>query len=50
MIDFISHHAGTIGLVFFFLFFIGVIASIYMPGSKEKFDNYKNIPLKEPQE
>ncbi len=50
MMDFISHHAGTIGLVFFFLFFIGVMASLYMPGAKEKFDLYKHIPLKEPKE
>ena len=50
MIDYISHHAGTIGLIFFFLFFIAVIVSIYLPGTKEKFDFYKQIPLKEPKE
>lgn len=48
MIDFITHHAGTIGLIFFILFFAGVLVSIYLPGTKEKFEDYRQIPLKEP--
>ena len=47
MMDFITHHAGSIGLIFFFLFFIGVLVSVYMPGTKEKFEIYKNIPFKD---
>ena len=47
MIDFIAKHAAIIGLLFFFLFFIAVIISLYLPGNKKKFEDYKNIPLKE---
>lgn len=37
---------GTASLVFFFLFFVGVIAWVFRPGSKEKYRNWGKIPLK----
>lgn len=47
MIDFISQHAGMIGLLFFFSAFIGIISWAFMPGTKETIESYKYIPLKE---
>lgn len=47
MMDFISTHAGLIGLLFFFTFFLAVIAFAYRPNSKENFKKYASIPLEE---
>lgn len=47
MIDWIAHNAGTVGLVFFFIFFTVMALWTYRPGAKEKYQENANIPLKE---
>lgn len=47
MIDFLATHAGPIGLVFFFVFFLAVLAWVFRPGSGARFKQYGNIPLKD---
>ncbi|MCB1531963.1 MAG: CcoQ/FixQ family Cbb3-type cytochrome c oxidase assembly chaperone [Alphaproteobacteria bacterium] len=47
---FASANAGLIGLLFFFVFFIGVVVWVMRPGSKEKYKEDAQIPLKETQE
>ncbi|MBU6234380.1 MAG: CcoQ/FixQ family Cbb3-type cytochrome c oxidase assembly chaperone [Alphaproteobacteria bacterium] len=47
MIDFIAHHAGSIGLVIFFGFFTATACWVYRPNSKESYIAKANIPLKE---
>ncbi|MFN3827885.1 MAG: cbb3-type cytochrome c oxidase subunit 3 [Micavibrio sp.] len=47
MIDFLSQHAGMIGLLFFFTFFILMAAWIYRPGAKEQYRKKSHIPLNE---
>lgn len=38
---------GLIGLLFFFLFFCGVLVWVFRPGSKKKYEQNANIPLDE---
>jgi cbb3-type cytochrome oxidase subunit 3 len=38
--------AGIIALLFFFGFFIAMLAWLFRPGSKAKYKEYGNIPLK----
>jgi cbb3-type cytochrome oxidase subunit 3 len=45
--DFLTEHATIIGLIFFFGFFCGLIAWVFLPGSSKKFKDYGEIPLKE---
>lgn len=45
--DFIINNAGKIGLLFFFLVFIGVVVWLYAPGRKKKIEKHKEIPFKE---
>lgn len=45
MIDFIAHHAGIIGLLFFFVFFTGTILWVFRPGSKQDYIAKAHIPL-----
>lgn len=47
MMSFLSAHAGIIGLIFFFAFFCGLIAWVFLPGTNKKFKRYSEIPLKE---
>lgn len=47
MIDFISHHAGVIGLLFFFTFFSLMVCWVFRPGSKQDYIAKANIPLKD---
>lgn len=47
MIDYISHHAGIIGLLFFFIFFTALVFWVFRPGSKAGYLSKANIPLKE---
>lgn len=47
MIDFLNIHAGTLGLVIFFLFFVGMLLWVFRPGSKEIYKAQGDIPLKE---
>lgn len=47
MIDTLSHHAGLIGLLFFFSFFSAVLIYVLRPGVREHFRQCGNIPLKD---
>jgi cbb3-type cytochrome oxidase subunit 3 len=47
MIDTIADHAGVIGLLFFFSFFVGVLFWVFRPGATEQFKKDAQIPLKE---
>lgn len=38
---------GTASVVFFFLFFIGMLAWVFRPGSKRVQDEIAKIPLRE---
>lgn len=40
-----SIHPGTIGVVFFFTFFLGVLIWVFRPGSKKEYEEIANIPL-----
>ncbi|MCF8495566.1 MAG: cbb3-type cytochrome c oxidase subunit 3 [Alphaproteobacteria bacterium] len=44
---FASHHAGVIGLLFFFIFFVAMIAWLFRPGSKEQYKEDAQIPFKD---
>jgi cbb3-type cytochrome oxidase subunit 3 len=37
--------APVIGLIFFFVFFVGVLVYVFKPGAKKKMEMYGNIPL-----
>lgn len=39
--------AGLAGLLFFFVFFVGVVLWVMRPGSKDKYQQDAQIPLKE---
>ncbi|HCK32035.1 MAG TPA: CcoQ/FixQ family Cbb3-type cytochrome c oxidase assembly chaperone [Rhodospirillaceae bacterium] len=45
--SFLASHAGLIGLVFFFTFFLGMLVWVFRPGSKEYFKKFGKIPLEE---
>ena len=47
MIDWISHNAGMIGLLFFFTFFVLMVLWLYRPGSKKFYKSQAHIPLEE---
>ena len=47
MIDFITDHAGMIGLLFFFFFFVAVAMWTFRPGAKENYKKHAHIPLEE---
>lgn len=47
MIDWLAHHAGTIGLLFFVAFFAGVVLFLLRPGAKEYYKEQADIPFKE---
>ncbi len=47
MIDFLSAHAGLIGLLFFFFFFCAVSVWVMRPGSKNIYNKSASIPFKE---
>lgn len=38
---------GVIGLLLFFVLFVGILAWLVMPGAKERFQNYGKIALKD---
>ncbi|MEM7197690.1 MAG: cbb3-type cytochrome c oxidase subunit 3, partial [Pseudomonadota bacterium] len=44
---FLSQNAGAIGLVFFFVAFMGIAFWALRPKNKHKIESYKNIPLSE---
>ena len=39
--------SGIAGLLFFLVFFLGVLAWTFRPGSRRKFEDASRIPLKE---
>lgn len=43
--SFLVAHAPVIGLIFFFVFFIGVVAYLLQPNAKKKMESYSMIPL-----
>lgn len=43
---FANADVGIIGLLLFFSFFIVMLVWIFRPGSKDKYKEYGNIPLK----
>lgn len=47
MMDWISSNAGMIGLLFFFVFFIGMALWVFRPGAKSSYDAKARIPLNE---
>jgi cbb3-type cytochrome oxidase subunit 3 len=47
--DWISAHAGMIGLLFFFTFFVLMAVWVYRPGSKQNYQKNAFIPLNENQ-
>ncbi len=46
-LDLLANDAGTIGLVFFFVFFLMVLASVLRPGAKAQAEMDGRIPLME---
>ena len=42
---FIQNNAPTIATIFFILFFLNVVYSVFKKGQSEKFDDYAKIPL-----
>lgn len=44
--DFLSNHAGLIGLIFFVCVFMIMLAYVFRPGSKQTYESHGNIPLK----
>ncbi|HCQ70514.1 MAG: CcoQ/FixQ family Cbb3-type cytochrome c oxidase assembly chaperone [Alphaproteobacteria bacterium] len=44
---FASSAAGMTGLLFFFVFFVGVVLWVFRPGSKKKYSQDARIPLEE---
>ena len=42
-----NEFVGTLGLLFFFLIFIGVLAWVFRPGAKKKYERWGHIPLDE---
>lgn len=47
MINFIFEHSGMIGLMFFFVTFMGVAVWCLLPSQSRKLESYKLIPLME---
>ncbi len=47
MINFLSLNAGMIGLLFFFIVFVGVALWAFLPSQKHKLESYKFLPLQE---
>lgn len=45
MMDVFLDNLPVIGLLFFFVFFLGVLIYILKPGAKQKLQKYGNIPL-----
>jgi len=50
LLDFLTHHAGAIGLLFFFVFFVVMVGWVFRPGMKTAYQTCATIPLKECEE
>lgn len=46
-IDTYGELIGLAGLLFFFIFFVGVLAWVFRPGTKKMYREMSQIPLKE---
>lgn len=47
MMDWITHHAALLGLLFFFIFFVVMAFWVYRPGAKDSYKHDAHIPLNE---
>lgn len=45
IMDFIVKHAGTIGFMIFFLFFLAMVLWVFRPGAKKFYQKDATIPL-----
>lgn len=45
MIDYLLKHLPVLGLIFFFIFFVGVMIYVLRPSAKKTLQQYANIPL-----
>lgn len=43
----ISEFSGVVGLLFFLIFFVVIVAWLFRPGAKSEYKKYGDIPLKE---
>lgn len=44
---FANSTVGIIGLLFFFILFVGILIWLFRPTAKQKFKEYGNIPLED---
>jgi cbb3-type cytochrome oxidase subunit 3 len=44
----LATHAGMLGLIFFFVMFVGTAFWLYLPGGRDRHEPHKFIPLAEP--
>lgn len=47
MIDWLIQHAPSIGLLGFFLGFVGVAVWAYLPANKRRIEDHAHIPFRE---
>jgi cbb3-type cytochrome oxidase subunit 3 len=47
MIDFLTHYAGMVGLIFFVSVFIGVVIWALLPQQKQLLESYRFLPFQE---
>ena len=45
--DWLASNAGLVGLLFFFLVFVGIGIWLFLPGMKSRIEPLANIPLNE---
>ncbi|MGD1880601.1 MAG: cbb3-type cytochrome oxidase subunit 3 [Kiloniellaceae bacterium] len=43
----VAHFAATYGLIYFIIMFAGVLAYVFWPSNKEKFEEAARLPLEE---
>lgn len=47
MINYILGNAGVVGLLFFFVFFVVMVTWLFRPNSKNVYESYGEMPLRE---
>lgn len=50
MMEYLFTHAGLVGLLFFFVFFLAVAIWVFRPGARGLYQNHAMIPFREGQE
>lgn len=45
--DWLTAHAGLVGLLFFFCIFAGIGVWLFLPGMKDRIEPFGSIPLNE---